>query len=739
MKLSGPTENCLSDSLKTFETYFKGTTNETDIDNAFVCFSGALDMFVTHSRGSTNTESFSANELRVFLHKHFLGSVRLNDTILLEFMRVKQTLLGGALDRLTRTEIGRLQMVLETLRVETQRMRPYITLLTQTDDPASVDLARFEQALSDLHFTATTLGSLLDQSQQPYRLENLKTLLIEFQALYAGRSDWTGPKWFAQQIGLIGAAKSLLIRAPGDALQPGEWPTLFSHVGRLYGLYLRFVYMIAGHDMFYGSALDQIEIAIQQIGATVGEAIDAKSDDKIEYSILKKFVTELDKSDIVELPLKAKTINDLLEPVFERILNPAIINRRGTKFDPSDRLSAKGFRAVQGGITRVNWARLNDALLSWLEMQRLWEQLERDAVRQDPGLRGKPIPIRKVRELWATYSPQHQESWSDLKSLFERPLPLATYADGRLMMVPTGAIAISRDSFSGLNWKQQIVRVLGYGYVSDPLNLRMTGITLNQLKDVFDDFWQLTLDLKFLDKTDGDIWKTGFTVSNMFLFSSNSDERLSFHEAVDLFVFSFASGVISKDMIRKDVQANCTHLELDPAGIPKIKPACWRSRLRRGYARYLSSIPGWTKMVRDWDDGAWDGFFDNLEKSSRKANNPDGPLSSSEMDRAISIHHYIESLYTRWDADRDGRLTMQEADKGFFLFKKILKDASGFSDDSEVRALFFYLLTFGEPPESFGNKIYWLWWKGHPDEWEKRVNADRGMLMRIFANLASRL
>lgn len=740
LKLSGPSENCLGESLKTFESYFRTETEPAQIDSAFSCVSGALEMFATYGRGATNRESFSNQELRAFLERHFLGTLKLNDSILLEFFRVKQALLGGAIDRLTKSEIDRLKVVLESLRIEAQRLRPYVGILNQSQPADTVDASLLEQALSDFAFSLDTLGNLLGQSKQPYRLENFKTLLLEIQNLYAGRSNWKGPEWFSKQMPLLAASKAMLIRPQGDTIQPGEWGLLFSHVGRIYGLFLRYNYAISGRDLFYGEALSQIEISILQASDILKDAIDAKGTGKIELDLVRAFVDELGKVDSFKLPIQTSTINGLLEPLFERILNPVVVDAViGTKLDPSDRLSTKGYRAVQGGLTEVNLGRLRETLLAWVEMQQQWERLERDVLRRNGSLKGKPIPIALVRKYWATYTPHYQESWADLKSLFDRALPPAVYPDGRLMMVPTKKIVIDRNSFSNLNWKQAVVRALSYGYVSDPVGLRMTGVTLSQLKTVFDDFWPLTLDLKFLDSTDVDIWKTGFTIGNIFLFSSNGDDRLGFHEAVDLFMFSFASSVISKATIRVDVYANCEKGELNAGGNPRVKADCWRSRFRKGYQNNFVKMPSWTAMTKGWGDDDWDDFFGYLEKASRKANNPTGPLGTSEMDRPVSIHHYIESLFTRWDSNSDGQLSMAEADKAYYLFREILRKASGFSKDEEVRALYFYLLTFGKPPESLGDKIYWLWWKKTPEEWEKRVSADRLMLTEIFGNLAAQL
>ncbi len=744
LKLSGPTENCMSESLKYLESYFKGSASVEQVDTAFACVSGALELFTSYGRGTSDRDSFSSIELRTFLERHFLGNLKLSDSLLNEVMRVKIAILGGSPDRLTKAELTRLVEVLDILRIEALRLRPYVDILNQRlpSDGQSVDPSHLEQAISDFTFTMDSLGALLGKSRQVYKLENLKTLLQDFQGLYEGRSNWKGPEWFAQQMPLIVSAKALLIRPAGESISPDEWQLLFSHVGRSYGLFLRFKYAITGRDLFFGEGLAQIEIGILEVAGILEEAIEAKGDGKISYQIMRDFVLALGASGSFDLPVQASTIADLLEPLLEKIFNPIVLGvENANRLDPKDPLSVRGERAAQGGLTRTNLHRIRDTVLGWVETQEFWERLEVEAMRKDPTLKkGQPIPLKVVRPIWASFRPVFAEPWADLKSIFDRPLPPSTRENGTVIFENSKKIVYDRKSFRELNWKQQVVRTIGYGYISDPEGLRMSGITLDQFEKVFIAFRQLAIDLDFLEKSDNDIWKTGFSISNIFLFSSNGDDRIGYHEATDLFVVSFASSVI-RDGIEADLLLNCEAGPLDDGGRPTFKASCWRKQIKAGYTDFLSDIPGWVRQAKGFGSGSWRKFFENMEKASRKIDNPSGPLASSERSRAISIHHYIESLYTRWDSNRDDRLSLTEADKSFFLFKRILKDASGFNNEDEVRALFFYLLAYGAPPDDgdLGDIVTWLWWKSNPDQWPSRVSASREKLAQIFGNLAAEL
>lgn len=734
----------MSESLKHLESYFKGSASAEQVDTAFACVSGALDMFTTYGRGTTDRDSFSSIELRTFLERHFLGNLKLSDSLLNEVMRVKIAILGGSPDRLTKAELARLVEVLDTLRIEALRLRPYVDVLSQRlpSDGQSVDPSHLEQAISDFTFTMDTLGALLGKSRQTYKLENLKTLLQDFQGLYEGRSNWKGPEWFSQQMPLIVSAKALLIRPAGESISPDEWQLLFSHVGRIYGLFLRFKYAIKGRDLFFGEGLAQIEIGILEVVGILEDAIEAKGDKKISYQIMRDFILAMGASGSFDLPVQASTIANLLEPLLEKMFNPIVLGAAGAnRLDPKDPLSVRGERPGQGGLTRTNLNRIRDTLLGWVETQEFWERLEVEAMLKDPTLKkGQPLPLKVVRPIWASFSPVFAEPWADLKSIFDRPIPPSTRENGTVIFENSKTIVYDRKSFRELNWKQQVVRTIGYGYISDPEGLRMSGITLDQFEKVFIDFRQLAIDLGFLDESDNDIWKTGFSISNIFLFSSNGDDRIGYHEAIDLFVVSFASGII-RDGIEADLLLNCEAGPVNVGGKPTFRASCWRKQIKEGYADFLADIPGWVRQAKSFGSGSWSKFFENMEKASRKIDNPSGPLASSERSRAISIHHYIESLYTRWDSNRDDRLSLPEADKSYFLFKRLLKDASGFKKEEEVRALFFYLLAYGAPPDDgdLGDIVKWLWWKSNPDQWPSRVSASREKLAQIFGNLAAEL
>ena len=68
-------------------------------------------MFSTSTRGA-NPTYYTSRELREFLQTFFLGDIQVSDRLLTEVFRLKQVLIGGDIDKLTRAEIVQAQNVI---------------------------------------------------------------------------------------------------------------------------------------------------------------------------------------------------------------------------------------------------------------------------------------------------------------------------------------------------------------------------------------------------------------------------------------------------------------------------------------------------------------------------------------------------------------------------------------------------------------------------------------------------
>ncbi|RYZ66797.1 MAG: hypothetical protein EOP05_18605, partial [Proteobacteria bacterium] len=110
LKLTLPQTDCLARAFPVVQSYFQGTSNVSEVGEAFNCASEAVTMFTANTQGA-NPDYYTPKEIRSFLEQFFLGDIKISDSLLSEAMRLKQVLLGGAIDKITRQELAQAQTV----------------------------------------------------------------------------------------------------------------------------------------------------------------------------------------------------------------------------------------------------------------------------------------------------------------------------------------------------------------------------------------------------------------------------------------------------------------------------------------------------------------------------------------------------------------------------------------------------------------------------------------------------
>jgi len=711
LKLDGPGANCLDKSLTNFERFFRGETTAQEIDSSWRCASEALKLFKQHVRGE-NRDSYTAKELRAFIEKYFLSKTKISDPLLVELMRLKQAILGGDLERLTRDELDQADLVLNTVRVESVKILPYMRLLTLQDQSVSfVDQPEFvEKAILQLTGTANVLGSLLGRSRAPYKLADAERLFKELGRLYVQTSAWSGPDSLVKYLPAVAALKGFFIRPAPDAIAPDEWPALISNAGRLYALYLRQRFLIDGQSLTTGFGLRQITILAQDFFSLLDESIDAKEGKLIRYQEIDELIKQVYQLELFDIPVKEKTAKDLLRIVIENVTNPA----------------SRGRRPSIGGINKqtVTWLRRD--FFGWSEIQAYWEPLSGGA---------KELSVAQVREGLRRHQFTHEDSVSELIALYEKKHPLVFTDLGTVYFEhDTTQLRVSRDSWTSLNWRRAFIRLALRGYAFDFAAEREIGLQRAQFTEFFSDLRPLAAELNLLDPRSVNLEERTFREANVFLHSSDGNDRLNFFEGVELLSFALSASKISGEAF-KDLRQACPNLENDVFGKPMIEVRCYRARQQFRFTNYYQFIPGWAAMGARVPANRWTAFQETIENGARGAGYTDAPFESGELDKTAGLFQYIESLFTRFDENRTGTFSVAEAKTAFPTLRNLLAEYTGRSDNEELMAIFTYVIKYGvRPDKDIWNGLRYLWWKANSDGWS--FEADRWQVLKVIANLS---
>ncbi len=713
LKLTLPNQACLKDAMPTIQRFFQGAALEEDLNNSWGCFSNALRMFTVSTRGE-NPDFYTARELRTFLETFFLGDVQVSDQLLNEVMRIKQILVGGAIDRITRLELAQAQNVLEVLRIETQRVRPYMKLITLEEkaDDALRSSGRVEAAIDALKTTSAALGTLFGHGKDQYDTESLETLFAELKPIFKG---WNGPLKALNYLPTFQVAKTLLLNPSGNRILPTEWQPLFTNAGQLYGVYLRFHYTMSAQDMMTGAGLSQLTTVYEEAYRIIRGGIEAKPAKMITYPQIDATIDELFRLNILDDSLRDTTIKGVVRTLTQKVLNPM----------------SKGSRSSVKGLTLAVFDRLYIEGQSFLDMQRVWQDVMARAVATDPKYKTTPIPLPLVRSLWDQTPSAFTAAKDDLHHLFNQASPMSFRENGTVIFDNRlSFVNFTQRSFNKYNWVSAAIRMIMNGYSSDPGSNRYKGVTQDQLHAMFADIHELGVDLRILEPKDDNLWLSSFTESNMFMLSADANDLVSYAEAFDFMSYMLGGGIMTHRAYA-DARDNCSAIGQDAFGRPTMEMSCFRTRFQTHFTTIYAEMPWWVKTANDLGSSRFSELMQGLEVAARKTVS-DNPISTSDTTRMTMVMQYIESIFVRFDKDRSGKINYDEALQAFPLLKDAIDNASGFHNDHKNMALFYYLLEYGKAPTSLSDKVYFqLIWLSSEGKW-KQIEADRLKILGII-------
>jgi hypothetical protein len=719
LKLTLPAEACLKQAIPVIQNYFTGAVAPEDVNTSWSCISGALMKFTTSTRGA-NPDFYTSRELRSFLETFYLGDIKVSDQLLVEVMRIKQLVLGGADDRLTRLELAQAQSSIQVLQVESLRMLPYIKYVSQTIsvDEALQDPAKVEAALTALQTSTTTLGTLFGRGTNGYATEDLESLLTELKPIF---KNWSGPEKALSYLPTFNVLKTLVLNPPGNRIAPSEWQPLITNAGHLFAIFLRQHYLMSRENLMTGLGLAELTSTFEELNSILKAGIDAKPARVITYSQIDATIDELIRLNLIPESLRDTTVKSLVRTMFSKLLNPA----------------SSGARPKVTGLTQTVLTRIHTQAASFLELQRAWDDLTASAVASDPTLAGKAIPWKTFVSLWSQQTTSYPAAQEDVRQLITLASPISfrdngtVIFDNRLSYLP-----VSANAFLRYNWESNATRLLVQGYATDATANRWTGLTQDQIKSFFQDAHDLGVDMQLLEPKDDNLWQTSFSESNMFMVSALNDDFMSYSEVFDYLSYLLGGGKMSERMY-SDAKENCAHIGIDGFNRPTMDINCFRGRYGQKFASVHLELPWWVKTQADAGVGGWPAMEQSLEAAARTGGFSQDPISTSDITRMTMVMQYIESLYVRFDGDRNGLIDYNEAQKALPLFKALLASASGFTSDRKINALFMYILKYGKPPTSIVDKIYFqLIWLSSQSKWEA-VTADRLKLLNVIAALKS--
>lgn len=709
-KLNDGGTDCIEHSLPKIERYFKGDATAQETHESWSCLSLALEVFSENVKGQ-NKGYYTPEELRTFLQTYFLGNIKLTDRFLEEAFRLKQIILGGDRRQLTKAEIVRAQDAIQLLRGETVRLLPHLKIVLRTAAPGSPEASseNIQAAKASLNEMTGVLGQIFDYTDNVYTQEHAKALLQELQALFAqSGSSWTGPAVAIQHLDTFFVFKSFLLEGTDTVIFHKEWGKILGLVSQLYGSYLQYEYLVRpAADILHGLGLKNFNILLNEGFAVLQNAIDNKSLKVIQFETMDRVVEQLYFLKVIDPDfMQDNTLKGLFRTVIGKVYHPAV----------------NGVRPIAGGLDTATLDLMRKDFYGFAEMQSIY-----DVINTEAEASGTPLTYQKLKDTWPAKGTR-ADHLNQIRTLLNQRKPQMWDDEFRVVYDDNAfKLPMTPVKFTEMNWRRMLIYILARGYAETGEAVETSGLRpVEDFQALYWDFRLLAHELEFLDKNDTNIWKSTAEESMIFFLGSDGKLPVSIAEGYDFLGLALAAGKISTPIF-KEMRDQCKHTgAIDAFGAPLVDVECYRKMLISNFTKYFAPLPGWATAVSKLTPDKLERFQLNLEYVTLdNRDHLELGVKSGDIGTTASVFQYGESIFWRFDTSKDGKLNLDESLEAFPIFHDFLADAAkedGVTSESDLKALFTYLLRYKRTPQTILQKAEFLWWKLNKGSWKYEVS-----------------
>ena len=699
--------------------YVADKVDELQITEFVRCLQKSFTSFAQLTRGR-DQDIYSPDEIRRFLQTYFLKNRQVSPELTREFMVIKQVLVGGSLDSITRPELRVAVDVLEDIRVELIRLKPHVRylnpnlLMAQDTRDLGQNLSEANDALMQaIH----TFSMRLQKSKQRYPYSNLTVFLREFRHFVGWEQHFENSRPVEDWVNLLKQVKGFAVSPiDPDAIRAVDWAPLLQAIGRWYVIFLEYEVGVKDRSVLEGVGLQNLFHLTQEIFTLVEDAVQSQPTKGIPFSQL------------TDLAIAFQRLKWISSDVRESSLKSAIAAAANRVFG-NDRLAPSERRGEVLTLNAVTQARQEFYRWAYLQLNldtRYNSQMgdtRTASARAVPNLQLQFFVSPEFREKLGLLSGADWDDFMKVKTLM-RPL----FPDGkdRVYLIRESELAAFgiREGFHNLslmNIYHSLTGLLFRGYAEQvPARIGWdSGLRSEELQRFYEDFRGLAVDLHYADPRNINTGTRAFMEGNIFTYASDgfwsdpkeSRSRLSFTETMTLVAYLYSGGLMSDDFYSDLVNDSCRDQygpDKDMFNRPEILLPCVRDHLLDLILRHADNMPHLQAYIRSLNADERAVYAQDLMQSARGTSTPKNwtQVEKNELSTLAVVMQYSESVLTRFDADGDGRLNYREivnAEPIFLGFiKKFAKDKLGYElSDWESRGAFLYLVMYDDLPNAW--------------------------------------
>lgn len=614
--------------------------------------------------------------------------------------KIKQIIVGGSRDHITRDEIKSLQGLLGRLRPALVELTPSIeNVILEKDQVSSEDTETTNRRLNRVAEIIATSIETDGKSRPDLSIDELRDLAVDL-----GLDREKAEPWMP----LLKSAKSLLAGGGELHIEGERWPRLLRAGANAWGIFLRAKLSLVKSDDLLGRDFDAFSRLISSGLQEASLALRAQGGgETIGFDRLMILAERLDERKLLPFDLKASTVKTLLSPALGKILYG--------RWHDDWQDKTRGLTSVQIGVFRVvfeDWAAAQKELLGW-------------------SASGRPTAAP-----WSASGADDKAYRQQLWDLLTQGRKLVLDSSDRVWLGPEDKTPErTLADYNRLNLTRAVSSLMITGYLRDIANASK-GLSTEEVQELYADIRQLGIDMGIIDFRNTTAGQRSFMEASLFTSTATGSSRVSVHQAVEWFTIAFGAQK-SAHLFYESLVDSCGVEDRDPRGNRKLEIACFRKALSADFEKLFPNLMALTAWVGADREKRLEQVLNAVEASARSVGVSKLPLEPTDARSMFPILYYAENLITTRDKDGNGILDDREVRAYFPVIRPFIQMVGGGAANSEFvqRAIFHYMLVNGTPPPDGTVGILKLALAGVSQKYVEE-RADRLDILKIMAGFS---
>lgn len=733
---------CLGDIKPNMKKFFNSEGGDAELDKSFDCISATLKEFQQKAQGGVDADSFTQSELHQILST-FMKDAEISSEATKDILLLKSVVIGGSSQKVTKPEFNQIIDFLSAVRTELKILKKYSDIFYLKQNEKRFSKEQINSAYENLNQSIKNLIKLTKVAHAKYTFNDFKLLLSHLNLV----SDEH------QNLIVLADKMNNLVIGGHEMAGLDDYILYINSLTEVLRLYS---YQIQGHVRLGIVNSDQMNNTfnyIHDIIRFLENTIQFKKTQQLTTDTIDPLIAEILKIDIIPFKISSEVALSLYKTLLIRIFESGLSG------------DINGFV----GLKKIHITNIKRELVVY----RIYNRIIGKIADTDLSKRFKVEHVRNnlrnikavdYQDLISEFDHEEQKMIikiiDEIKNQYALLVPVLYRADKIILTTSQDLWDQNWQDLSRGLYNTMLARQLLLGWrqfsIPDEKSLNSTFVGEQGMTQWYSEFKSFGTELKIFDARSVKAAKNNLTSANLFTRSGDGDDKLTFTEAIQFVSILFSGGGQVYTELQEGLKnSNCNLPEQDVFGMQWTNEACAYDHLKSNYRNYFSNLPqlvGYLdKLVVKEDD--FRSFYTKLMSVSRHNRSAEGRLETADLRNMTTVLHYVESIFSTYDSDKNSKLSSDEIRSSYYKFKifaeKHARDTSGealkkfssfkgwfvgnscFSESDLIKESFVFLVYYGRPPAQEDFNLFPCV-KDKPNLFDFEGEVDRGSILNTL-------